>query len=166
MAELDKIEAQIFETLKPFAKKALDAELSDGDWTKGIMKLLGSLGEKNGCDISVSAISDDYDSEWLFDMTWWKYENNSLKEIPLVVESEWNRSIEEIQYDFEKIMVAKADHRLMIYQGGTKESVRETKEYLIQIIKNFKLSTIGDRYLFIGYCEEEGKFLRELFIYE
>ncbi len=55
------------------------------------------------------------DGEWLYDVTCLRYgDDEYLKEVPLVVESEWGDE-HEIFDDFEKLLLCRADLRLMIF---------------------------------------------------
>ena len=77
----------------------------------------------------------DY-GEWLYDVTWLKYERQrdglewpatALIEAPLVAECEWGRgkNLEYIVEDFEKLLLARADVRLMIFDGNHKPGSKE-----------------------------------------
>ena len=57
--------------------------------------------------------------EWLYDVTWLKYEHEGerlLIEAPSVAECEWGNK-GDIDDDFEKLLLARAGIRLMIFNG-------------------------------------------------
>src|SRR2546430_11816980 len=51
----------------------------------------------------------------------------SLIGLPLVLESEWGTHDEAIDYDFQKLLVARAEHRVMICQGQGSDPDRHFK---------------------------------------
>ena len=55
--------------------------------------------------------------EWLYDVTWLEYEGELLTDAPLVAECEWSGG-EEIDHDFQKLLLARAGVRLTIFDGG------------------------------------------------
>ena len=89
--------------------------------------------------------------EWLFDMTWIEQSEGYLLSLPLVLESEW--SPEGSSEDFQKILVARADHRVMVLTCNPSRPPQDAIDVLIQEVDQCKLSQYGDRYLFA--CWEE-----------
>lgn len=73
-------------------------------------------------EIEVEFVND----EWLFDLHWFTngVEPYSVQSLPLVVECEWNPRrkgdsktlYSGIKYDFQKLLIANADLRLMIFK--------------------------------------------------
>ena len=55
--------------------------------------------------------------EWLYDFTCLEYDNKWLKGIPLIAECEWSKP-DDIDADFQKLLLARADIRLMIFNGN------------------------------------------------
>lgn len=55
--------------------------------------------------------------EWLYDVTWLDYDSEHLLSVPLVAEIEWSKEPDEIDHDFQKLLVARADLKLMIFAG-------------------------------------------------
>jgi len=92
--------------------------------------------------------------EWLFDLTWVaerKLPNGGTEfiDMPLVVESEWNEDFEEeILSDFDKLMVARAWLRVMIFQGPDSQTKMRCFDGLRERIQAFVGSQSGGRYLF------------------
>lgn len=163
--KLDKIEKEIQSHLKIICRTALKKSLSDKEWTAEILLKIGNLGKSKGYNICASSTSAGFEPEWLFDLTWYKYNDdlNQLK-IPLILESEWNKSFTEIKHDFEKLLIARADHRIMIFQGKG-DSINETISKLIEGVKSFSYSQVGDRYLFVAYNIEIKKFEFQQYTY-
>ena len=91
-----------------------------GQYTKAIKTALCELGRKFTYQVRASGV-DIAESEWLYDVTWLQYSrgyepgpDNRLVGIPLVAECEWGTS-PDVKYDFEKLLLARASVRLMIY---------------------------------------------------
>lgn len=103
--------------------------IGNGDWTKAILhKLYECARGKCYGDRFYACPSYEegwQEGEWLYDMIWYKDDrkfqdgeipglHRSLQEIVLVLESEWSHSNWDIQYDFEKLLVAKSPIKVMI----------------------------------------------------
>ena len=166
MSSYDSIEQQVVDALTAFPDKALKQDYSDAQWTKGIKIALGDLGAQCGFDICTAGLPNKFSSEWLFDMVWYKNdEQGHLVDLPLVLESEWSLSFDNIKYDFEKLLAARSPHRVLIYQAPTQAKVEEISRHLITEIAKFRYSQPGDRYLFAGYDFVTTCFNFRLFIY-
>lgn len=150
----DDIEKQIIEGLNSLVQNIKDEHWdSNGYWTKIIKEKLYDLAKNQNQDLLVAASGLEKADwgEWLFDMIWYKYENSSLKDVYLVVESEWNLDEENIQLDFEKLLIAKSRYRLLIFQALTEEKAVEIIENFNKIVENCSQSVKGDRYLYAAY---------------
>ena len=87
----------------------------DYQWTQTIKAFLGRLGSTKGYRICASGAEESFESEWLYDLVWFKEnEKGYLIEVPLVVESEWKQNLKDIKFDFEKLLVSKSPLKLMI----------------------------------------------------
>ena len=87
--------------------------LSDSEWTAKIKKGFLALGKK----FDYETCPDECNPQWLYDLIWFKNnEKHHLVELGLVLESEWSKYIDDIKYDFEKLLVAKAPIKVMICQ--------------------------------------------------
>lgn len=80
----------------------------------------------------------------------------SIVDAELIVESEWDP--DGIQYDFQKLMLGRARHRLMIFPQKSRKLARTVTNRLITEIQNFRLSQSGDRYLFAVWHNEGAAF--------
>ena len=60
----------------------------------------------------------------LYDVTWLKHENDELVDAPLVAECEWGNK-RDIEYDFEKLLLARAGVRLMIFDEPISKGMAE-----------------------------------------
>ena len=61
--------------------------------------------------------------EWLYDVIWLKYhdklDDHPISCVPLVAECEWGTTYAHIKEDFQKLLLARASVRLMIYKDPT-----------------------------------------------
>lgn len=164
----DKFETKIQEVLDNcLVDLGKSGNSSRPAWTSAIKTVLCEL--KNeidaGKDICLAAASNVDNSdwgEWLFDVTLYTYSKKPepirhLKEIYLAVECEWDFSFQEIQNDFEKLLVAKARYKLMIFQAKSNTSLEDTIKNLSIIIDKFP-SHSEERYMFVAYSNEDGDF--------
>src|SRR5690606_23789575 len=91
-------------------------------------------------------------SEWLYDLVW--YRNNEaglLHQIGLIMESEWSRAMEEIRYDFEKLLVAKAPIKVMVFQCGGPDFEAKC-EALEESMRAFPAAPSEEVYILAGFC--------------
>ncbi|MCA6441111.1 MAG: hypothetical protein IM581_14355 [Chitinophagaceae bacterium] len=114
--DFDEIDLQIIDQLKGFMADVVEKEFKGNRvWTRNIKERLCALGTKLKCRVAVGGFRDEYEQEWLYDITWYEEDSeNRLIRIPLIVESEWDTSYIGIKYDFEKLLVGNAVRRLLI----------------------------------------------------
>ena len=96
--------------------------------------------------------SSEIGSELLYDFTCMEYDGDWLTRALLVAECEWGNECA-IDYDFRKLLLARADIRMMIFNGNY---YRRTGQYWIEsdgfikflgYIDNYKHTQAGDTYL-------------------
>ena len=88
-------------------------------------------------------------SEWLLDLVWWNDEPGR-KGVELAVESEWNAAVNDVVYDFEKLLGIKSPLKLMLYRTTpkTRAAVQsKIEEYLSQFRHHVK----GENYVICEY---------------
>lgn len=165
--ELTEIEGALQDVLEKVRLEWVNQQLyGDKKWTYRIKELLGQAGTQMGYQVCSTGF-DCYHGEWLYDLVW--YEENDEKRlisVPLIVESEWNRGFGNIKYDFEKLLLANADHRLMICQARPKH-INSLLEYFTNAVKDYKLLKSGDRFL-IAILDDymSGNFIYKIIIKE
>jgi len=116
------------------------------DWTLAVKHKLGELGEQNGFSTCASGCRDrEYDAEWLYDLVWYKNNFNDgkghdrrLTEVPLVMEIEWSPDFLQIRYDFEKLLVANAPIKAMVFWNenafeGLEDGIKKYKNGVASI---------------------------------
>lgn len=84
--------------------------------TQDIKRRVGQIGINQGYSVSSSLSDKTHDAEWLYDLVWYKNNDQGLlKEVGLVLESELSdRSEWGIRTDFEKLLLAAAPLRIFI----------------------------------------------------
>jgi hypothetical protein len=148
MPATDKIEKQIRAAIEKIPGQLKNGE-KDGAWTKAVFKSLSELGESLGYDICSSSSAGEYDAGWLYDLIW--YENDAhgqLKDVSLILESEWHLRYDRIKYDFEKLLVGRAKFKVMIFQASEEKMV----EYFGMMKKGIKAfeGSSGDEYYLLA----------------
>lgn len=141
----DEFEKKIIKTLEAFLLEATNEKLlGDRVWTKSLTEKIGDLGIELGYKVAARGFQEKYERDWLYDIVWYiEDEEKRLQRVPLIVESEWVKS--GIKYDFEKLLVGKAERRLMICQARKKD-IDDLFEKLKNAVNAFQGNT-GDRFL-------------------
>jgi hypothetical protein len=171
---IDEMASQVRQSIESICTQAQAENLSDGRWTFNILSELTRLGRGYGFKVRGAKQREDYfETGWLWDLTWteisdWRRSDRAdgkLVEIPLVLESEWSLAYEnEILWDFQKLLVARAHLRVMIFQQNTKESANKCLERMRDAIQSFSATRSGDRYLFACWIIKESRTLIEDYI--
>lgn len=152
---------------------------SQGEKTEHIMDALSQLGRKKGFKSMSNRISEKLEkegwfkkAEWLYDLHWFK-ENKpyGLTNLPLVVECEWDwiRDDERkkkkktgggepdifgaIKWDFQKLLVANADLRVMIFQERIKKDNDVLDKYFDDTIDGY-INLVEAKFLFIAFGKD------------
>ena len=132
-----------------------------GDWTTAVKTALCVAGKQLGCLVGalsseVAASARDY-GEWLYDVTWVEYEGDFIVDTPLVAECEWS-AWEAIEEDFQKLLLARAGVRLMIFDGEHDLDFTETAvERMAEQVRNFSRSHEDDTWLIGAWVRTGGE---------
>ena len=120
-----KICTHVWQSLKRVNERLAGRGVCDRVWTHDIKSELCSAGQALEYYVCTSGVTSANHGEWLFDQVWmdWIRTPRQLKRIGLVVECEWSMLCDDIFDDFEKLLVARADVRLMIFQARNREGV-------------------------------------------
>ncbi len=126
-------------------------------WTRVIKTELCRIGQEGfGYKVYASGVSRNRrdDGEWLYDVTWLQYEtsgNGELIGVPLVAECEWGDE-QDIEDDFERLLLARAGVRVMIF-GGTNDPdvASRIANRLAKKVEAFKRSCIKDDWLLAAW---------------
>jgi hypothetical protein len=153
---LDDIETLVKEALIKIPPLASAEKWPDDNrWTQEIKKALRAIGKGSGYYVYSSG-SRSAQGEWLWDMTWLIYENHRLISVPLALESEWKPN--GVSDDFQKLLVSRALHRVMIFQAKKRGKSEDIIKGLIEEVKQYRQTQVGDRYLFAPWLNETNQF--------
>lgn len=124
-------------------------------WSRAILTGLSRLGQEREFYVCASPrfvdASDRDDSEFLYDLVWIRrYDEDRMRMIKLVAECEWG-NCEDVLEDFQKLLVARATGRLIVY--GMDKAGDMTEE-LRAHIHAFQ-GEPDDTYLLVAYNENE-----------
>jgi hypothetical protein len=78
--------------------------------------------------------------------------------LPLVLESELGTDKVDRLNDFCKLLIARADHRVMIFGATERSRAQDIIDEFIEEVEGSRISCAGDRYLFAGLLESDGSF--------
>ena len=145
---------------------SLDISASDPGWTKAVLTKLCTIGR--GFGFQVGAKKDLVDEahrdrgEWLYDTIWLDgcdSDDDLLAGVPLVVECEWANDKWEVYwkkiiYDFNKLLLARAQVRLMIFDGSGRNDnpgSEEIAKLLAARIRKFYGPSVEKGWLLAGW---------------
>ena len=104
-------------------------------------------------------------AEWLYDVTALLYDipdENIFSGTILVAECEWRRIELEILNDFQKLLLARADVRVMVFDGNQPLQYQELFAIFQNNIANNKQAQLGDIWLFAAWTTDEGWIFRRI----
>ena len=154
----DDEELAVRERLEALATRWRQIEIADRDATRELKDALGHLGTSLGYTAHCSGGDFSHHGEWLFDVTWVKLdEERYITSVPLVAESEWSPG--EVEDDFEKLLLARSDHRLFVFWAPDEVRAKTRLAELEEFVRRFRPSCVGDRYLFACWTDTEEAFL-------
>ena len=156
--ELDDVESEVVEIFASVASDGVrDQWKSDRMWTSEIKHRICELGHTKGFQICCSGWPPPHcRGEWLYDIVWLRVKDDHIETVPLVLESEWSLDHGDIDWDFCKLLLARAEHRVMILQQKAQSDVVRVFNSLEAQVATFRAAS-GDRYLLLGYDWESAR---------
>lgn len=107
---------------------------------------MGDLSLSKGFDVAASGFKDKFEAEWLYDIVWYEEDDHKrLTNIHLAVESEWSKSYSSLKYDFEKLLAARAENKMLMCPCKP-EYTQTLFALLREAVKAFN-GAKGERYL-------------------
>lgn len=126
------------------------------EWTRQVLTTLCVLGRREGFTTWASGVADDCrdGGEWLWDCTWIKPDRfDWLDSLALVAECEWS-GLSGVEDDFQRLLVARAAVRVMIYDTGKAGHVTFANR-IREWVGAYRDSAPNDTYLLIAYEYDE-----------
>ena len=129
------------------------------EWTKVVKTKLCEIGREFGFKVGAGGVDNPGYGEWLYDVTWLEYERECdglkwpapvLIEAPLVAECEWGNE-GAIKDDFEKLLLARAGIRLMIFDARDQSHSEEIARGLARMVREFNSSRAEDAWLLASW---------------
>ena len=158
--ELNQVEqavaAAVEEVAREFWQLRERQERVGAKWlTRQIKEAVGALGEERGMCVCSSEHGKrgQGNHEWLYDLVWYKSDaSEKLLEVPFVLESELSdRSRPGLWWDFEKLLLANAEHRVFVCFNDGNYHFPDNINRLIQDFDNsvaaYKGLAVGARVL-------------------
>ena len=126
------------------------------EWTEKVLTTLCKLGRRLCCTAWASHVPNEHrdGGEWLYDVSWCKCDTDGrLISVPMVAECEWG-ALERVKYDFEKLLLARAAVRVMVYSAwyarDSDEPAEVINKELLKHVRTFN-GARGDTYLLIAH---------------
>lgn len=141
----------------------------DGVWTHEVKKILVNMAPKtNGIEVCASGAGANW-GEWLCDVTWLQYSGERfqrpLLKMLLAAESEWGDE-GDILDDFEKLLVCRADVRVMIFDDSKKVDLDKMITDLKTNTKSFAGIQNKDYFVFAYYKKSDDRFVVQDWYYQ
>lgn len=135
-------------------------------WTAAMLDAITNEGKMQGyftCAPKTQAPKAHWGSEWLFDVCWLEYKGDSLRKLALAAECEWwSVKPEEHEHDFSKLVVARADLRLLICEVQNKTKFAELVEWLKCHAASFDAAN-NDEYMVSCWIIDDQELVHESF---
>lgn len=125
--------------------------LTQKQWTEKALITLCKLGKELGYTAWATGVPDQYrdGNEFLYDASWHETDNcGRTISFLMVAECEWGNA-GEVDYDFQKLLLARSKVQVMVYWAVKRKNQEETCDRLRKHVETFN-GTAGDTYLLIG----------------
>ena len=132
-------------------------EKSSTSWTKRLISQIRDAGSSLGFEVRPGPRANR-GSGWLYDMVWLGRRNDQLVESFLVLESEWEPTPGKIFEDFEKLLLARAAVRVMVFNRRKVSQVRDTFVEMEKCIRAYSMGQANDFYFLAGLAWDTGAF--------
>lgn len=137
--------SEIDSMLNSLAKK--DPGWDQPQWSQAVKRGLVDLAKAYGWEAHASQCDNPDRPEWLYDVTWLQRTGGIIADSPLVAEIEWLHDGREIMKDFQKLLLARAEVRLMVFEASNPTRARELTDELIAQARAYSRTEPGDRYI-------------------
>jgi hypothetical protein len=162
--QFDEVEQQIKNAVDGLASEPGHGDWKDAIWSNKIKNALATLGQARGLHTYASSAELANHGEWLYDLTWTDEPSGFIRSVPLALEMEWTPN--GIVYDFQKLVVARANHRVMLFNYSSGHDPMLFLDKILSNIPKFDGTRAGDRYLFGGWINAQDCFEWDLAVIE
>lgn len=156
----DKTERAVRKALIRLDKDWWRYPKTDSAWTRAVKNAVGTIGQQLGYRVYAASSKFERNGEWVFDLGWFKMRGEIVIDVPLALESEW--STDDAMDDFQKLLISRARHRVMVMWSRKRTSGDRLITSLIRQVAAYRGSQSGDRYLFCCWVDSpEQLFFRQ-----
>jgi hypothetical protein len=151
-------------------------ELEDkpSSWTWAINNLLKEVARTLHSDCLIACKQHDIRdcSEWLYDFVCYEDNYSGLDNVFFVAESQWmnqwhkTENYDGIRFDFEKLILARCEIRIMIFEANNENEIKNYITLLNKIVANSKLTQPNDRYMYVAWDFAKTDFYIDLYIHQ
>src|SRR5690348_17184672 len=119
---------QILTSLRGLDRELTGTGQGNTVWTMEAKSNICRLGADLGFQVAASGASPNRFGEWLYDICWLDYALGKdgvplhLKRVRLAAECEWGNP-GDVEDDFEKLLAARADIRVMVFESKNESAV-------------------------------------------
>lgn len=133
--------------------------LSSKRWSGRVFSALGKIGQGSGYRVYAQGNPPNtHGPSFLYDLCWLKYDQHTcLKRCGLILECEWGNA-RQIDDDFQKLLIGRADLKVMVFQRRTDARVKELFTEMARWIDRFDQAIPGENHLMCGWSFESRDF--------
>lgn len=151
-----------------------DMDDKPSNWTRAINNLLKEVARAIHADCLIACKQKDIRdcSEWLYDFVCYRENKIGLDNVLFVAESQWMnlwhkyRNFKDIRFDFEKLMLARCQIRIMIFEANNEAEIQKYITQLNNIVANSQMTQTNDRYMYMAWDLAAEDFYIDLYIHK
>lgn len=142
---------------------------SNKHFTEKLFAALAELGKKLKLDVRMSSKSPHENWEYLFDVCFLETgrtgspgdgyftRDHPLRKLVLALESEWGTNVDEILYDFCKLLLVRAELKVLVFYQPNDEKIEEVISRIRNAIDEYQDKQPGDAYLVCALTDDQVK---------
>ena len=156
------LELIIQKTLNNVREELTGQKAPNTVWTLKIKQALCDLALALDPTCKVNASGEGLHGEWLFDLVWYREklidDEVHLTTLDLVMESEWLRDWPNLRDDFQKLLIARAAQKVMIFEVANDKAKQDRLTRMRTAQKMFNGGPDNANYMFAAYNAENSHF--------
>jgi hypothetical protein len=148
---LTKLERDVEEAIRLVPNYLGD--VGNREWTNAVKLAVAGIMSARGCIVYTNGgLADTRGEEWVFDLCACHQDAaGRLIDIDLVLESEWSSNLHAQQWDFQKLLLARAKLRVFVTEVANQNNVTGVFERCTDEVEASNLPLNGDRFLLCAY---------------